>query len=76
LDTRRLRLVPLADEHLRLEIELDSDPEVMRYISGRAHSPEEVKQAHQRRLAAAVDGEGDLGYRLLAAMSWEAGTGL
>ncbi|HUA44879.1 MAG TPA: GNAT family N-acetyltransferase [Solirubrobacteraceae bacterium] len=55
LDTKRLRLVPLADEHLRFEIELDSDPEVMRYISGRAHSPQEVHEAHQRRVAAALE---------------------
>ena len=53
LHTERLRLVPLADEHLELEIELDADPEVMRYITGRASSPDEVEQAHRRRLAAA-----------------------
>ncbi|MBV8940923.1 MAG: GNAT family N-acetyltransferase [Solirubrobacterales bacterium] len=53
LHTNRLSLVPLADEHLQLEIELDSDPEVMRYITGRASSPEEVERAHRRRLAAA-----------------------
>jgi hypothetical protein len=29
LSTDRLVLVPLADEHLELEIELDSDPKVM-----------------------------------------------
>jgi RimJ/RimL family protein N-acetyltransferase len=55
LHTARLSLVPLADEHLQFEIELDSDPEVMRYISGRALSPAEVEQAHRRRLAAAAD---------------------
>lgn len=53
LHTERLSLVPLADEHLRFEIELDSDPEVMRYITGRASSREEVEHAHRRRLAAA-----------------------
>lgn len=53
LNTKRLSLVPLADEHLPFEIELDSDPEVMRFITGRALSPEEVEQAHGRRLAAA-----------------------
>jgi RimJ/RimL family protein N-acetyltransferase len=52
LRTERLTLVPLADEHLQFEIELDSDPEVMRYITGRARSRAEVEQAHQRRLAA------------------------
>ena len=35
LHTERLALVPLADEHLEWEIELDSDPEVMRFLSGR-----------------------------------------
>ncbi|MGH2892482.1 MAG: GNAT family N-acetyltransferase [Solirubrobacteraceae bacterium] len=53
LHTERLGLVPLTDEHLQFEIELDSDPEVMRYITGRALSPDEVEQAHRRRLAAA-----------------------
>jgi RimJ/RimL family protein N-acetyltransferase len=53
LHTERLRLVPLADEHLQFEIELDSDPGVMRYITGRALSPDEVERAHRRRLAAA-----------------------
>jgi RimJ/RimL family protein N-acetyltransferase len=53
LKTERLQLVPLADEHLDLEIELDSDPEVMRYLTGRALSRAEVEQAHRRRLAAA-----------------------
>ncbi len=43
----------LSDAHLGFEIELDSDPEVMRYITGRALSPEEVEAAHRRRLAAA-----------------------
>lgn len=32
LSTERLLLVPLADEHLDLEIELDADPEVMRFL--------------------------------------------
>jgi RimJ/RimL family protein N-acetyltransferase len=61
LETQRLRLVPLADEHLDLEIELDSDPEVMRYIAGRPFSPDEVERAHRRRLAAAEEVPG-LGY--------------
>jgi hypothetical protein len=55
LHTERLRLVPVADEHLQFENELDSDPEVMGYITGRALSTEEVEQAHRRRLAAAVE---------------------
>lgn len=55
LHTERLRLVPLADDHLEAEFELDSDPQVMRYITGRALSPPEVERAHRRRLRAALD---------------------
>jgi RimJ/RimL family protein N-acetyltransferase len=51
LRTPRLTLVPLADEHLELEIELDADPEVMRYLTGRGRSRAEVEAAHPRRLA-------------------------
>jgi RimJ/RimL family protein N-acetyltransferase len=60
LHTARLTLVPLADEHLAWEVELDSDPEVMRYLSGRPSSREEVEASHARRMAAAqkVDGLG------------------
>jgi len=53
LRTQRLTLVPLADEHLESEIELDADPEVMRHLTGRALTRAEAEQAHHRRLAAA-----------------------
>jgi RimJ/RimL family protein N-acetyltransferase len=53
LHTERLTLAPLADEHLEWEIELDSDPEVMRHLSGRASTRDEVEAAHARRMAAA-----------------------
>lgn len=58
--TERLRLEPLADEHLADEIELDADPEVMRYLDGRARTPDEVREHHRWRLAHAreVDGLG------------------
>ena len=52
LHTRRLTLVPLAEEHLPYEVELDSDPEVMRYL-GTARSPAEVERYHGYRLSAA-----------------------
>lgn len=52
LRTDRIRLVPLSDDHLEHEIELDSDPEVMRYLGG-TRTPEEVETWHRRRLAAA-----------------------
>lgn len=55
LSTERLTLVPLADEHLELEVELDADPEVMRYLIGRAASRAEVERSHRRRLAAAAE---------------------
>jgi len=60
LRTARLLLVPLADRHLDLEVRLDSDPEVLRYISGRARSRDEVAASHARRMALAdrVDGLG------------------
>jgi hypothetical protein len=53
LHTARLTLVPLTDEHLELEVELDSDAEVMRYLTGSALSRAEVERAHQRWVAAA-----------------------
>jgi RimJ/RimL family protein N-acetyltransferase len=52
LHTKRLTLVPLADEHLEWEIELDSDPEVMRYLTGSVQTRAETERAHRRRLAA------------------------
>lgn len=60
LRTDRLLLVPLADWHLDLEIRLDSDPEVLRYLFSRARSRDEVVAAHARRveLARRVDGLG------------------
>jgi RimJ/RimL family protein N-acetyltransferase len=61
LHTERLELVPLSDDHLEFEIELDTDPEVMRYLTGRAASRAEVERAHVRRLRAAREVPG-LGY--------------
>ena len=57
LYTQRLTLSPLTDEHLEWEVALDSDPAVMRYLTGRASTREEVGAGHARRLAAA-DGLG------------------
>jgi RimJ/RimL family protein N-acetyltransferase len=60
LQTERITLVPLADEHLEWEVTLDADPEVMRYLTGRASTREEVEVSHLRRMAAAqkIDGLG------------------
>jgi RimJ/RimL family protein N-acetyltransferase len=51
LHTDRLLLVPLADRHLDLEIELDSDPEVLRYLTPRVPTREEVLDSHAQRMA-------------------------
>ncbi|KAK0646214.1 N-acetyltransferase GCN5 [Cercophora newfieldiana] len=52
LFTRRLRLVPLSDAHLEHEIQLDSDPEVVRFVgNGKPRSREQVEQLHRGRIA-------------------------
>jgi RimJ/RimL family protein N-acetyltransferase len=53
LQSDRITLVPLSGAHLELEVELDSDPEVMRYLTGRPRTREQVMAAHQLRLATA-----------------------
>jgi RimJ/RimL family protein N-acetyltransferase len=60
LRTDRLLLVPLADRHLDLEVELDSDPEVLRFLYGRARCRVEVIESHAQRMALGrkVDGLG------------------
>ncbi len=54
LTTGRLEWVPLADEHLELEVELDSDPELLRCLVGRACTRAEVEYALTRAGWAAV----------------------
>lgn len=44
LKSERVHLVPLSNEHLEYQFELDSDPEVMRYLGG-ARSREQVEEA-------------------------------
>jgi RimJ/RimL family protein N-acetyltransferase len=60
LRTERMLLVPLTDEHLDLEVQLDSDPEVLRYLYGRTRTRDEVAESHRRRmdLGRRVDGLG------------------
>lgn len=60
LRTARLLLVPLADRHFELEVGLDADPEVLRYLYSRARTRAEVVESHARRMSAAgpVDGLG------------------
>jgi RimJ/RimL family protein N-acetyltransferase len=56
-----LLLIPLADRHLELEIELDADPEVVRYLSGRPRTRDEVAASHRKMMALTSKVEG-LGY--------------
>jgi RimJ/RimL family protein N-acetyltransferase len=58
LRTARLLLVPLADRHLDLEVQLDSDPEVLRYLDRRARSRDEMAGSHARRMALTGQVEG------------------
>ncbi|MBO1767181.1 GNAT family N-acetyltransferase [Allobranchiibius sp. GilTou38] len=44
LHTPRIELRPMTLEHLPLLHRLDSDPEVMRYLIGRARTPAEIEQ--------------------------------
>ena len=62
LHTERIRLDPLTEEHTELLVELDSDPEVLRFISGRALSRDEVLERWlPRRLRADAAARG-IGY--------------
>jgi RimJ/RimL family protein N-acetyltransferase len=60
LRTERMLLVPLADEHLEFEVELDADPEVQRYLDGRVRTRAEVTDWHAKRMEMGrrVDGLG------------------
>ncbi len=59
LRTARIELVPLSEQHLEHEVELDADPDVMRYLgNGQPRSRTEVEQAHRRRLAVAASAPG------------------
>lgn len=58
LHTERLTMVPLVDDHLELEVELDSDPEVVRHLTGRAPSRAEVERAHRNRVTTAREAPG------------------
>ncbi|MCW2812843.1 MAG: N-acetyltransferase [Nocardioides sp.] len=61
LSTERLRLEPLTDEHTELLVELDSDPEVMRFLLGRASTREESLAWMPRRARPEADARG-IGY--------------
>jgi RimJ/RimL family protein N-acetyltransferase len=61
LVTERLELRPLTAEHTDLLVELDSDPEVMRFLTGRAGTRAEVEARLPSRTDPAQDARG-LGY--------------
>ena len=60
LRTERVRLVPLSDEHLEYQVELDADSEVMRYLGG-ALTREQVEKEFREALAD-TQRAADLGY--------------
>ena len=73
LTTERLRLEPLTTEHTDLLAGLDSDPEVLRFIFGRALSREESRRWAEVRLdrAAGVRGLGTwAGFEQQAFAGW------
>lgn len=49
-ETTRLWLRPIAAEDVDLLIELDSDPEVMRFLTGRPSTRQEVEQTVRERV--------------------------
>ncbi|GGK82282.1 GNAT family N-acetyltransferase [Mangrovihabitans endophyticus] len=54
LRTSRIELIPLSDDHLDFEVELDADPAVMRYLGdGRPRGRAQVEELHRRRLVVA-----------------------
>lgn len=60
--TDRLKLEPLTAGHLPLLVELNSDPEVMRFVLGRAATPEETAAEWKQRLVRQCDPARGLGY--------------
>jgi RimJ/RimL family protein N-acetyltransferase len=48
LTTPRLRLEPITDAHLAGLHAMNSDPEVMRYITGKPETYEETRQVIER----------------------------
>jgi RimJ/RimL family protein N-acetyltransferase len=58
----RLRLEPVTDDHLPMLVDLNSDPEVMRYILGRAATAEETAAEWRQRLDHQSDPARGLGY--------------
>jgi RimJ/RimL family protein N-acetyltransferase len=62
LRTDRLRLEPVGAHHLPLLVDLNADPEVMRFILGRAATEQETYDEWRTRLASRTDVARGLGY--------------
>lgn len=62
LHTARIELRPMTMEHLPLLHRLDSDPEVMRYLLGRARTPEEIDKFWTSRCADTIADHSGLGW--------------
>jgi RimJ/RimL family protein N-acetyltransferase len=62
LTTARMSLVPVSDEHLDLLVDLNSDTAVMRYLLGRAATPDETYAEWEQRLGRQSDDSRGLGY--------------
>ena len=69
LTTARLRLEPLADRHLDALNAVNSDPEVMRYLSGKPETREETMAMIERVKARWAD----TGYSWWAALTLDTG---
>ena len=57
LRTERLDLVPLSEEHLPFLVDLNSDPEVLRFLFTRALTPEETEERMHKWIRAAKETE-------------------
>ncbi|HET6625601.1 MAG TPA: GNAT family N-acetyltransferase [Nocardioidaceae bacterium] len=62
LNSPRLRLEPVTEAHLDHFLALNSDPEVMRFLLGRAATREETLDEWARRMGAQTDETRGLGY--------------
>lgn len=63
LITHRLRLVPLSDEHIDYEAELDADPDVVRFVgNGHPRTRAEVERLHRGRMARGSSAHHRLGF--------------
>lgn len=62
LSTRRIELRPMTLDHLHLLHTLDSDPEVMRHLLGRARTPAEIDAFWAPRCADMTGDDAGLGW--------------